>query len=56
MKDKTCPECGAHLEPSDQNCDERQENVRPLSPQERTRKSVYATENRWAIENYNATH
>ncbi len=26
------------------------------SPQERTRMAVYATGNRWAIENFNATH
>lgn len=26
------------------------------SPYERTRSSVYATGNRWAIENFNATH
>lgn len=26
------------------------------SPQERTRRAVYATGNRWAIENFNATH
>lgn len=25
------------------------------SPQERTRRAVYATGNRWAIENFNAT-
>ncbi len=27
-----------------------------MSPQEKTRAAVYATGNRWAIENYNATH
>lgn len=27
-----------------------------LSPYERTRAAVYATGNRWAIENFNATH
>lgn len=27
-----------------------------LSPQERTRAAVIATGNRWAIENFNATH
>lgn len=26
------------------------------SPQERTRAAVYATGNKWAIENFNATH
>lgn len=29
---------------------------RPLSPYERCRNAVYATGNRWAIENFNATH
>lgn len=27
-----------------------------LPPQERTRRAVYATGNKWAIENYKATH
>lgn len=27
-----------------------------MSPYERTRAAVYATGNRWAIENFNATH
>lgn len=31
-------------------------HTRPLSPYERTRASVYATGNKWAIENFNATH
>lgn len=29
---------------------------RGLSPQERTRRAVHATGNRWAIENFDATH
>lgn len=29
---------------------------RTMSPQEKTRAAVYATGNRWAIENFNATH
>lgn len=29
---------------------------RTMSPQEKTRAAVYATGNKWAIENYNATH
>ena len=32
------------------------EYVKPLTPYERCRNSVYATGNRWAIENFNATH
>jgi hypothetical protein len=30
--------------------------TRPLNPYERTKAAVYATGNRWAIENFNATH
>ena len=30
--------------------------TRPLTPYERTRSAVYATGNKWAIENFNATH
>ena len=30
--------------------------TRPLTPYERTRNAVYATGNKWAIENFNATH
>lgn len=29
---------------------------RPMSPYERTKAQVYATGNKWAIENFNATH
>lgn len=29
---------------------------RPASPYERTKAKVYATGNRWAIENFHATH
>lgn len=29
---------------------------RPMTPYERTRAAVYATGNKWAIENFNATH
>lgn len=39
--------------------EEEQEHAthsRPLSPYERTRNAVYATGNKWAIENFNATH
>lgn len=33
-----------------------QKKTRPMSPYERTRAAVYATGNRWAIENFKATH
>lgn len=36
--------------------DERKAIRRTASPYERTRAMVYATGNRWAIENFNATH
>lgn len=35
---------------------ERKQEVRKPSPQERTRQAVYATGNKWAIENFKATH
>lgn len=31
-------------------------HTRPLTPYERCRNAVYATGNKWAIENFNATH
>ncbi|GHU79001.1 hypothetical protein AGMMS49992_30520 [Clostridia bacterium] len=31
-------------------------NVRRPTPYERTKAAVYATGNKWAIENFNATH
>ena len=33
-----------------------EQSVRRMSPYERTRAAVYATGNKWAIENFNATH
>lgn len=35
---------------------EQETRSRPLSPYERARNAVYATGNKWAIENFNATH
>lgn len=35
---------------------EQETRSRTLSPYERTRNAVYATGNKWAIENFNATH
>lgn len=48
-KTMICDECGVH---------EALGAVPPrtMSPQEKTRAAVYATGNRWAIENYEATH
>lgn len=49
----TCQECNHSYE----DYTERKV-VRPMrmSPYERTRAAVYATGNKWAIENFNATH
>ncbi len=40
------------------DCKKEQDSVDKIiqSPYERTRAAVYATGNRWAIENFNATH
>lgn len=40
------------------SCQEEQDSVDKYveSPYERTRRQVYATGNKWAIENFNATH
>lgn len=51
-----------HLEKEETETEPTQEEqpkphrTRPLTPYERTRAAVYATGNRWAIENFNATH
>ena len=42
-----CPRCNGEQDSRD---------IVMQSPQERTRAAVYATGNRWAIENFNATH
>ena len=34
----------------------RKKTQRTMDPQERTKASVYATGNKWAIENFEATH
>lgn len=38
------------------NCEVEVREYMIPSPYERTRSAVYATGNRWAIENFNATH
>ena len=42
-----CPDCNKETEARD---------VIIESPYERARRKIYATGNRWAIENFNATH
>ncbi len=44
-----CPDCG--MMEALASIPQRREG-----PAERTRRAVYATENKWAIENFNATH
>ena len=41
---------------SEQKVEPKKSHTRPLTPYERCRNAVYATGNRWAIENFNATH
>ena len=40
------------------NCNAERDSIDIVieSPYERTRQAVYSTGNRWAIENFNATH
>lgn len=40
----------------EQKVEPKQNYTRPLTPYERCRNAVYATGNRWAIENFHATH
>lgn len=42
-----CHDCGREVETKD---------IYIATPYERTRARVYATGNRWAVENFNATH
>lgn len=46
-----CPDCGMVKTES-----QLTESVRRQTPYERTRAAVYATGNKWAIENFEATH
>jgi len=46
----------AQPEVPEQKTETKKHCARPLTPYERCRNSVYATGNRWAIENFNATH
>lgn len=47
-----CQVCGFTME---QKCEEKHTQRRE-SAYERTRRAVYATGNKWAIENFHATH
>lgn len=57
MNKKDCPyldhKCGEHAQCS--RCTEHFEHKK-LTPYERTKAQVYATGNKWAIENFHATH
>ena len=39
-----------------EDIEEKNRHTKTLTPYERCRNAVYATGNRWAIENFNATH
>lgn len=54
----TCDECPfASLTLCNNQCQKETKITNPnLTPYERTRNKVYATGNKWAIENFNATH
>ena len=72
MNGKTCPICGRiYTEPPALSRVDNKTDICPdcgtmealaaiprrrLDPVERTRRAVEATGNRWAIENFNATH
>ena len=44
------------VEEVEQKTEAKKAYTRHLTPYERCRNAVYATGNRWAIENFNATH
>ena len=59
---RKCSRCGAYAFEGQSMCavclhrlDGKRQSVRQ-TPQERTRAAVYATGNKWAIENFNAVH
>jgi hypothetical protein len=67
MKFRTCPDCGRnndHGESCECKSEVREADATPeprkrpahASPYERTRAAVYSTGNKWAIENFHATH
>ena len=59
---RICPNCGSALDPGEKcDCEGKtlqpaKQELRRLSPYDRTKAQVYATGNRWAIDNFNATH
>lgn len=61
---RECPHCHCNLDPGEIcDCRKRQQEKaepqtrpRPMRPYERVRAQVRATGNRWAIENFEATH
>lgn len=63
---RECPYCHCNLDPGEIcDCHKRPQKkaeaqarpmTRPMSPYDRVRAQVHATGNRWAIENFEATH
>lgn len=53
---KTCPYCGANLDPAEKcNCKEKKASSK-MTPYEKHYAKVLATGNKWAIENFKETH
>lgn len=53
----TCPVCGANLDPGEKcDCEKEKAPPRRATPFERAYAQVLATGNKWAIENFRATH
>ena len=60
-KTMICDDCGTMEALRDAGFPEKtiketMSQIRRLSPQERTKEKVYASGNKWAIENFEATH
>jgi uncharacterized Zn finger protein len=55
-KTMICDECGTKEALEDFGIYVHQNKKRKMSHQERTKAQVYATGNKWAIENFEATH
>ena len=53
----TCPYCGSNLDFGEKcDCQKMKTLHRNMTPKERVKAEVYASGNKWAIENFEATH
>ena len=58
-KTSICDECGTREALEDFRIHQKKQTVkkgRKMTPQDRTRAQVYGSGNKWAIENFEATH